>query len=208
MISKGEIRLHLLAILTAMTVFGAIFNRLLLKFGFDDLADRNFFVMTASYISFFAFIKMWLNFLSRDVYRLKDAAHLKEDRVKDEQSSGSWWNILNFDSPEISGEAAAFFAVIIVIILLILVGAWISIEGPTILIDAAFDASLSVSLIRASSNLVSGNWQGGVFKRTIWPFLLMLVLSTLIITIMTLHCPNAIRLSDALHQCGQHKQVH
>lgn len=188
----------------AMAVFGTAVNKLLLAFGYHDWAYRNLFVMTASYISFFVLIKIWLHLLSRDVYRLKDTANLKEPKAK-RDSSGSIWEFLNFLNPSFSDELATIVAVLVVIFLLVAVGIWIGAEGTTILIDAAFDASLSVSLIGASKNIVSGNWQGGVLKRTIFPFLIMLLISTAIIALLTTECPNATKLSEAMHQCKQPK---
>ena len=204
MITKSEIRLHLIIILSAMAILGAIFSRLLLMFGLNSLVLRNLIVMTTSYASFFILIRIWLSYL--DLNKLRDASNYSTQKLPSnggERREGSWFDIFYF--PDVSGELGLIIGVIVVIALLVLVGIWIGIEGPTILIDAAFDVSLSLGLVQASRRIARGDWHIGVLKRTIVPFLIVLSISTLVMMVASSSCPNRNRFSDVVHQCWHSK---
>jgi hypothetical protein len=76
------------------------------------------------------------------------------------------------------------------------VGAYIVYEAPAILSDAAVEALLATSLIKASKRMDSPIWVGSVFKATWIPFLIVMILSVAIAWISAHYCPGASKLAD------------
>ena len=81
--------------------------------------------------------------------------------------------------------------------------AWIGIEGPIILMDAALEVALSIGLVSSSRKLAQTNWHGRVLKRTILPFLIILLASVCTLNYALSRCPGKTRVSEIILFCGQ-----
>ena len=65
-----------------------------------------------------------------------------------------------------------------------------SIEGITL------EVLLASSLIRASRRVDSPNWVGSVFKATLVPFVIVMILTVAVAWISAHYCPGASKLTD------------
>ncbi|HEX8170014.1 MAG TPA: hypothetical protein VF824_05670 [Thermoanaerobaculia bacterium] len=125
-------------------------------------------------------------------------------------ATGSWGTPTPVKS---SGSSALDFGDLddlwIVVLLIALVLALLAIAvyliwvAPAILSEAAFDAALAGALARRAKKMSSPGWVGAVWRATVVPFLVVLVLAGALGWAAERRCPEAKRLSEALHCPGR-----
>lgn len=77
-------------------------------------------------------------------------------------------------------------------------GLYLVYAAPTILSEVAFEAILATSLIKATKRIDGPDWIGSVFRSTIGPFLIILVLALLLAAAIESYWPDATKLMDLL----------
>lgn len=75
-------------------------------------------------------------------------------------------------------------------------GLYLVYSVPAILSEAAFEALMATSLIKATKRIEDPDWMGGVFRSTIFPFLTILVLALVLAGTIESYWPNATKLMD------------
>ncbi|HEX6085795.1 MAG TPA: hypothetical protein VF266_14785 [Thermoanaerobaculia bacterium] len=202
------LRIHMTLILGGTFLAGVVMTRLLMEAGVDRLAWRYVASVGAAYFVFLILIRLWLAYVGSgggDHFDLvADGVDLGSDFVPDAPmpkfkgsgSKGSWT-----DGIDAGGDFED--AVVIVLLLLLVVAIcgfaiyfiW---TAPALLSEAAFEAALAASLARRTKNATSGNWIGSVFRATVVPFTVVLVISGLLGWYAQRKCPEARRLREAI----------
>jgi hypothetical protein len=113
-------------------------------------------------------------------------------------SGGGIADGLGFDS-----EEGVVILVVLGLLLLVLfgAGAYVVYQAPAILGEAWLEVVLASSLVRASQRLEARHWAGGVFRATIVPFGLVLLVTGVFGWVAHAYCPDAPRLADILRRC-------
>ncbi len=75
-------------------------------------------------------------------------------------------------------------------------GLYLVYSAPAILSEAAFEAMMATNLIRATKRIDDPDWMGSVFRSTVWPFIIILVLAFLLAWTVESYFPNATKLAD------------
>lgn len=75
-------------------------------------------------------------------------------------------------------------------------GLYLVYSAPAILSEAAFEALMATSLIKATKKIDDSDWIGSVLRSTIGPFLIILVLALLLAGTIESYWPNANKLMD------------
>jgi hypothetical protein len=186
--------LHFYVLFTCTSLFGMMLSRGLLALGLMDLIVRSSIAMTASYFFFLLAVKFWLGRMREDAQALTNLASQSElGRLEPKSNRSSFWTELPLDLPE---TPVVLFALLIIGIL-----AWVGIEGPVILIDAAFELALSAGLVSSTKQLAKNHWHGRVVKRTILPFLIILLASVCTLNYALSQCPGKSRVSQLITEC-------
>lgn len=104
---------------------------------------------------------------------------------------------------DIDGEHLVVLIVAGILLILISgVAAYLVYQAPLILSEAAFQAVLASSLIRASRKMDNPGWTGSVFKSTCVPFVVVLAMTAVFGVVAGRYCPEASRLVEVLRGCG------
>jgi len=93
--------------------------------------------------------------------------------------------------------AVVVFAVLATIMAVVIgASAYLIYEAPFILSEAAFEFILAAGLLRGSKRIESADWIGSVFKTTSIPFIVTLLLATLVGYLMHHYFPDVTRISE------------
>jgi hypothetical protein len=197
------LRIHMTLILGGTFLAGVVTTRMLMEAGVNHLALRYLVAVGAAYFAFLILIRLWLAYVGSGGKGYdfgSDALDLGEHvlpapRFKGSGSSGSW--------SDVSAGGDLDDLVVIVLLLLLVVclcgfAIYFIYTAPALLSEAAFEAALAATLARRTKNATSGGWMGSVFRATVWPFVVVLVLSGLLGWAAQRNCPEALRLRDAL----------
>lgn len=204
LIAKYSLRSHFLGLLVVVSLSGAGLDRLFLALGWRDLVARTAVSFCASYALFFLFARMWLHVLASDSRLLHDVSE-KEDEpdvvaaLKPKKSLG-WFDWLGWWVP-LDGEFAVLFFALIALVILIFGTVWMVSEGPVILVDVAFDLALAGGLVRGLQCGPGEGWASVLFRRSIVPFLVLLVMNLIAVQIAHVSCPGNDRLSTMVQNC-------
>lgn len=98
------------------------------------------------------------------------------------------------------GVAAVVVFAVLAALGAVLVGAglYLVYEAPFILSEAAFEFVLAAGLVRGSRRIDSGDWVGSVFRTTVLPFSVTLVLALLAGYLMHHYFPGVTRISELI----------
>lgn len=200
------LRVHMTLILGGTFLAGVVVTRMLMEAGVNRLAVRYLIAVGAAYFVFLILIRLWLAYVGSggtDHFDLVgDGIDLGMEVVPDAPmpkfkgggSGGSWTDGLGGDLDDL--------LVIVLLLLLVVCLCGFAIyfiwTAPALLSEAAFEAALAASLARRTRKAASGNWIGSVFRATVVPFAVVLVLSGLLGWAAQRQCPEARRLRDAL----------
>ena len=114
---------------------------------------------------------------------------------------GSWLGGLDFD---VDGEGLVVLIALAVLVLSIVVaGGYVVYVAPQLLTDVAFQAILAGPLARRGRRLEAEGWTGGVLRRTMIPFLLVLVVAVAAGAAAHWACPAGATVLAKLAQCGR-----
>lgn len=75
-------------------------------------------------------------------------------------------------------------------------GLYLVYSAPAILSEAAFEAMMATSLVRATKRIDDPDWMGSVLRSTIWPFIIIFVLALLLAGTVQSYWPDAAKLMD------------
>jgi hypothetical protein len=97
------------------------------------------------------------------------------------------------------GELVLVVLIIALLVAIVASFVWVVYAAPAILSEVAFNAALAGVLAHHSHKAAKGDWVGSVLRKTGLPFALILVLSIALGWWAQHYCPDALRLSDAIH---------
>ena len=191
---KTKARLIFLVMFLTMFACGALADRLGMRLGFPSLLYRNAMAVIGSYLSFLGMMWVYVRVIRRDPVFLRHAvaegfAEGPKSRSGDWSSWGDW-----------SG-GDGWMVLVAVVALLLLMGLWIGIEGPALLIDEASAAAIAAGLSGRTIFLPDEFWLGRVLRRTILPAALYLVFSSILMGYVDRHCPGRFTLTQVVKEC-------
>ncbi len=207
-VTKFSIRFQLVLILLGVVAYGAGASHLLLSLGLTSVVLRHLAVMISSYLFFFVLIRLWLEYVrlnARVFHEVVGQSKLIrpcEAPVTKKLGSEVWeFSFLDFCSGEF------WLGVTVVALLSGVIIFFIGIEGPALLIDAAFEVALSLGMVQGFKKMNQANWCWRVLERTIFPFLIILFASTATLFFADRSCPGKSRFSEIVRQCWLHRAL-
>ena len=113
---------------------------------------------------------------------------------------GSWLGSLDFD---VDGEGLVVLICLAVVLLsVVIAGGYVVYVAPEILSEVAFQAVLAGPLARRGRCLEAEGWTGGVLRRTVAPFLAVLVVAVAAGAVAHWACPAGATVLEKLARCG------
>jgi len=227
---KFFLRLHMSVILVATFGAGLLTTKVLLAIGVNALALRYALAVSIAYLSFLSLIRLWLFYVnasrggfdfSGDGLDFGGSVIRSSDdlggggRFGGGGASGSWGDAAPVKSSS-GGSSFSFdldgddWVVVILFIALVLsiliIGIYLIWTAPAILGEAAFEAALAAALARQAKQIHRPGWVGVVWRATVWPFAIVLVLSVALGWFAQRRCPAAKKLSDVV-ECASRRRV-
>jgi hypothetical protein len=215
------IRFHMSLILASVLGTGVIASKVLRGvLHMRSMALRYALAVGLSYVVFFALVRLWLWYVDasgrpapgrRDVADTADGVDAAIDLTPDGPwsasggggggggGSSSRGGLL--DGLDIDGEGLVLSVLGLLLLVLCGAGIYLIWEAPVILSEAAFQMVLATSLSRRARLMDKPDWSGSVLRATIWPFLGVLALATLLGAVAQGTCPGAVRLADVVPHC-------
>lgn len=194
-----SLRLSFAVVLLAVTICGAAANLLALKLGVESLPVRTAVALLASYICLFLTIRIWLAWHVRNESKALEDAAEEKDEAKIEKKT-KWYNWLDIPYIESGQEFLILLLFLFVFIIVGLAFSYVIAEGGIILAEAAFEYAFFVGLLKATRHY-SQDWYRHVFTKTIKPFLILLVVTTMLMNGIAKTCPEEYRLGAIIKQC-------
>jgi hypothetical protein len=225
------VRLHMTFILTGTFLAGLAGTKVLLALGVTSLPLRYALAVCGSYLVFLVLIRLWLayvgaarglDFQGDGIDWSRHGAHAVSDALSTGGggfggggATGTWGQ--NAASVPAKGgggggggggfslDADEFVIVILFLALvlsLVVIGIYVIYTAPALLGEAAFEALLAGALARRARGVDRPGWVGVVWRATVWPFLLVLVLTVGLGWAVQRRCPDARVLRDAF-RCGR-----
>ena len=201
------VRLHMTVILLGTTLAGVVATRTLMRLHVNVLALRYAIAVTLAYLVFLGLVKLWLLYVNADTESdVLDAVDLTDVVIDAELPavSGSGFSLpidANLDLGDDLTGILFLIALILIVFLLGGIAIYYIAMAPAVLGEAAFEALLAASLVRRAKKAESSGWLRAVSRATVLPFVLVLAFSIFLGWIAQKHCPDAIKLRDAV-TCG------
>ncbi len=213
-------------ILVATAVAGALLSKLLLWLGLRSLGGRWTLAVLAAYGAFFGLVRLWVEYTrsgggarlleevaeEADLEDLGDAAGLAVDgtraaarglRSAASSSGGSPGGGAGLLDGLDADEGGLILLVLGLLLALLLgAGAWLVVQAPAILGEAAFEALLAAGLLRSVRRAEAAGFVGSLWRATRWPFLVVLLSAAAAGWAVQRLCPAATKLSEALRLCA------
>jgi hypothetical protein len=201
------LRLHMTLILGGTFFAGLLATRLLMSAGVDRLASRYVVAVCVAYVAFLILIRLWIAYVNSgadgadiagdalEAVDLFDPA-IPAPRFHGGGSSSSWGDV-SLDGGDL-GEVLVLLLLALLVFLLCGFAIYFIYTAPALLSEAAFEAILAAALVRRARKATGPGWIGPVWRATIWPFVLVLLLSGILGWVAQRRCPSARRLSEAL----------
>ena len=201
------LRIHMTLILGGTFLAGVVMTRLLMEAGVDRLAVRYLVSVGAAYFIFLILIRLWLSYVGSGGNHfdlVADGVDIGSDFVPDAPapkfkgngSGGSWT-----DGVDVGGDLEDLVVIVLLLVLVVCIcgfAIYFIWTAPALLSEAAFEAALAASLARRTKKATSGNWIGSVFRATVVPFTVVLVISGALGWYAQRRCPEARRLREAI----------
>ena len=202
------LRIHMTLILGGTFLAGVVMTRMLMQAGVNHLALRYVIAVCAAYFVFLILIRLWLSYVGSGGETHFDLARDGIDigsefvpdapmpKFKGSGSSGSWT-----DGIDLGGDLEDLVVIVLLLALVVCIcgfAIYFIWTAPALLSEAAFEAALAASLARRTKNATSGNWMGSVFRATVVPFTVVLVISGLLGWFAQRRCPEARKLREAI----------
>ena len=206
------LRIHMTLILLGTFLAGVVATRVLMLARVNVLALRYAIAMCLAYLVFLVLVKLWLMYVGSDGELSLDVPDAVELALRDGTNipvssgiHGGGGSGPSFDLDLGVGDDLGGLVLMIVIIAVVLLLGGIAIyfvyTAPALLGEAAFEAVLAASIARRAKRAEGSGWIGAVCRATVWPFAGVLALSVLLGWVAQRHCPEALRLRDAVN-CG------
>ena len=192
---KAKARLIFLAMFLGMFVCGALAGRLCMALGLTSLACRNVVAVVCSYLCFLGMMGIYVRVIRADPVFLRHASteSFGYGSNSSGSSSSSWWDAgVDFEG---------WLVLLAILALVLLVGAWIGIEGPALLLDEASAAAIAAGLTGRTVFLPDDSWLRRVIRRTIVPLALYLICSSVVMGYADIHCPGRHKLTLVVREC-------
>jgi hypothetical protein len=111
------------------------------------------------------------------------------------QSSGGLGSIFDADD--------AIVLVVLALLVAVIFGAglYIVYQAPALLSEVAFEALLASGLVKASQRIQTLGWVGSVFRATLLPLSLVLVMTVTFGLVAAHYCPNATKIAEVVTKC-------
>lgn len=193
---KTKARLLFLAMFLVMFACGALAGRLGMRLGLSTLLYRNALAIVCSYVSFLLMMWFYVRAVRGDRTFLSEAAAESVPTPVRSSRGGGWdffgdWGL----------DAEGWMVLLAVLALVLLVGIWIGIEGPALLIDEASAAAIAAGLAGKTVFLPEPSWLRRVLGRTIWAALIYLIFSSIVMGYADVKCPGRPGLSSVVGEC-------
>jgi hypothetical protein len=102
---------------------------------------------------------------------------------------------------DLGDDWAILLVLAAVVLAIVCAGGYLIYVAPHILPEAAWQASLGAGLARIAKPTEKGNWMRVVLRASVLPFLVVLALVMGLAHVANSHCPQAVKLAEAL-SCG------
>jgi hypothetical protein len=172
----------------------------LLALGVRSLPVRWLLVLGVAYLVFFLLVRLWMVYVASRWPAEADAAARERDR-----QPGSFLDYLSqgvdFGHADSAGEAVYLLVLGLVVALLLGLAAWVVVEAPVLLAEAAFQALLASGLLPATRRLEARGWAGSLFMATVVPFAVVAGVTVGTGWAIQRACPEAVRLADVFTRC-------
>lgn len=205
------LRIHMTLILLGTFLAGVVATRVLMLAGVNVLALRYAIAMCLAYLVFLVLVKLWLMYVGSDGELSLDVPDVVDLMLRDGTTMTASSGIRgggsgpSFDLDLGVGDDLGGIVLMIVLIAVVVLLGGIAIyfvyTAPALLGEAAFEAVLAASIARRAKRAEGSGWIGAVWRATVWPFAGVLLLSMLLGWVAQKHCPEALRLRDAVN-CG------
>jgi hypothetical protein len=157
-------------------------------------------VLGVAYLVFFLLVRLWMVDVASRWPAEADAAARERDR-----QPGSFLDYLSqgvdFGHADSAGEAVYLLVLGLVVALLLGLAAWVVVEAPVLLAEAAFQALLASGLLPATRRLEARGWAGSLFMATVVPFAVVAGVTVGTGWAIQRACPEAVRLADVFTRC-------
>lgn len=199
------VRIHMTLILLGTTLAGVVATRTLMRLHVNVLALRYAIAVTLAYLVFLGLVKLWLLYVHTDAepdaMDVLDLAADAEIELPAVSSSGSGFSMpvdLDVDLGDDLTGIVFLIALILIVFLLGGIAIYYIAMAPAVLGEAAFEALLAASLARRAKKAEGAGWLRAVSRATVLPFVIVLAFSIFLGWIAQKHCPDAIKLRDAM----------
>jgi hypothetical protein len=192
---RTKTRLVFLGMFLAMFACGALGGRLGMWLGIHTLLVRNGLAVLSSYVSFLLMMWFYIRALRSDPVFLREVAMENAPSYgKMRGDDGGFFNSLDFDFD-------GWMVLIAVLALILLVGIWIGIEGPALLMDEASAVAIGAGLAGRGVLMMEPSWLRRVVFRTIWQVAIYLAFSSILMGYADVKCPGRPGLSAVVKEC-------
>jgi hypothetical protein len=194
------VRWHMSLVLAGVVLSGLGASWALLALGVRSLPVRWLLVLGVAYLVFFLLVRLWMVDVASRWPAEADAAARERDR-----QPGSFLDYLSqgvdFGHADSAGEAVYLLVLGLVVALLLGLAAWVVVEAPVLLAEAAFQALLASGLLPATRRLEARGWAGSLFMATVVPFAAVAGVTVGTGWAIQRACPEAVRLADVFTRC-------
>jgi len=173
---------------------GALAGRLCVGLGVPFLIYRNAVSVLTSYLCFILLMWGYVRAIRADRAYLLSAA---TESVDMGGKSGGIWTWLEDWSVDFDG----WILLLAILAMMALIGIWIGVEGPALLVDEAFAAAMAAGLAGRTQFLLEQSWLRRVVQRTIWPVAAYLLFSSIVMGYADVHCPGRLKFSQVVREC-------
>ncbi len=198
------LRFHMLLIVLATLASSLICNRILLDYGFNSMLVRFPLNVTAGYLAFFLFIRLWLHYI-----RSLCALQLGQVDFSLKESSGrsrepdSWIDRVSVGDPGITDQEGGAVIILLAVFYVFLAGGLILIyEAPIFLSETAASFFLVGSLSRPIREIDTPGWTGSVFIKTWTRYIFSLVLALVMAFCARVLCPKSHTIIEIIRNCS------
>lgn len=194
---RVKARLIFLAMFLGLFVCGTLAGRLCIRLGIPSLLIRNGLAVLCSYLCFLLMMWLYVRVIRADpVFLRHAAAEGFDDRGRKKTDSPDW-----FSWGDGGGDLDGLLLLFVVLALVVLIGAWIGMEGPALLLDEASAAAIAAGLAGRTVFMPDDSWVLRVIRRTAVPVVLYLVLTSIVMGYADVHCPGRLKVTQVVKEC-------
>ena len=209
------LRAHALALFAWTFAIGYLVSKLSFAAGIQTLSIRYFVTGISAYLGFLLGVRIWLWFVEAhngrnnvdldagDMLDLTDASF----DIANMSSEGAG-DILGGVGDGIGAAAGDGCLPILVIGIVVIIAAMLfAFVGPELLVEIAFEAVLAGSLVGAMRLGREPDWLWTVFRKTVWTFLILILLMMMFGKYAQKHYPEAKTTKEVIHQIMQQNEL-